>query len=109
MQRKDHDHPYKGKRLTTLLKRHDYKREPSESDWEFRKRVFPYLAMDDMELATEVLMGAPRSQWNSADEMTAKFITNPDGTFPGVDRLSVFVRCLTDDPLRLREKGHQAA
>ncbi|MFA6428999.1 MAG: hypothetical protein WCV84_00690 [Patescibacteria group bacterium] len=96
---------FKGESLTKRLKEYGLKRLDGESDWEFRKRVFPDLFVVDRACAFEFLVGASSVEWHPIEQMLYAVITFEEGGKPCRGTLSKFAKDFSEDPLVARERG----
>lgn len=62
-------HMYKGESLTLRMKEYGFSRKNGESDWDFRKRVFPDFFEKDGGRAMEFLLGSSAAEWNEIDKL----------------------------------------
>lgn len=94
-------HMYKGESLTLRLKEYGFTRQNGESDWNFRKRVFPELFKKDSDRAMEFLQGGSAAEWDEMDKMLYIILNAGDS-----DRnaLMKFANGFAGDPLEMREK-----
>lgn len=94
---------FKKESLDLRLERYGYSRKSGESDWKFRKRIFPDLFFNDPEIAMEFLMGASMAEWDGVDGYLIKaFLINAAESSP--DGLSELLKNFPADPLDLRER-----
>ena len=62
------NHWLKGERLMLLLQKAGFTRKEDESDWGFRKRIFPELYKRNSSWAMTILMGASPTEWDDVDQ-----------------------------------------
>jgi len=98
---------YKGEDLTRRLKEHGFTRKNGESDWEFRKRVFPEFFQQASDSAMEFLMGGSAVEWDDVDQMLCILLVKKDR--PSHAELVKFARGLAYDPLIMRERRQAAS
>ena len=93
---------YQGASLDARLKEYGFTRNNGESDWEFRKRVFPDLYEMDKDRALEFLMGASAAEWDDMD----KFLVLAFATEKRSDRHSLirFATGFAADPVEMRKR-----
>jgi len=93
---------YQGASLDARLKEYGFTRKEEESDWDFRKRIFPDLYEIDKDRALEFLMGASTAEWDEMDKMLVMAFAMENRS----DRQSLikFARGFADDPIRMRKR-----
>ena len=94
-------HMYKGESLTLRLKEYGFTRQNGESDWDFRKRVFPDLFKMDGDLAMEFLQGGSAVEW---DEMLYLVLVSENKGKLDRNALVKFAKGFVADPLEMRER-----
>lgn len=97
-------HMYKGESLTLRLKEYGLTRQNGESDWNFRKRVFPDLFKMDGDRAMEFLQGSSATEWDEMDKMLYLVLVSENKGKPDRNALVKFARGFAADPLEMREK-----
>jgi hypothetical protein len=60
---------FEGEALTELLKRHGFERLSGESDWDFRRRIFPDFYPREPQDALQILLGAVCTDWDEREKM----------------------------------------
>lgn len=93
---------YKGENLTLRLKEYGYSRNQGESDWDFRKRVFPDLYQQDPDRALEFLMGSSAADWNDMEKILVLALASKG--VPSHQELVKFAEGFTADPLEMWKK-----
>jgi len=101
-------HMYKGEGLTLRLKEYGYDRKRGESDWDFRKRVFPDLYQKDPSRALEFLMGDSAAEWGETEVFFCSCLTLTTKGQPSRYDLVKFADGFADDPIKMREKRQAA-
>lgn len=99
-------HMYKGESLTLRLKEYGFTRNPGESDWNFRKRVFPDMFEKDFDRAMEFLMGGSAAEWNDMDKFLCISLFSKGK--PDHRELVKFAKGFGGDPLEMRERRQMA-
>lgn len=97
---------YRGDSLTLRLKEEGFTRNPGESDWDFRKRIFPDFSLMDEDRAIEFLMGGSATEWDELD-MLPFFALVSKGE-PTRQELIKFAEGFTADPLEMRARRQAA-
>lgn len=102
-------HMYKGESLTLRFKKYGFTRQNGESDWNFRKRVFPDLFKMDGDRAMEFLQGASAAEWDEMDKMLSYLILVSESKGkPDRNALVKFAKGFAADPLEMRERRKTA-
>lgn len=96
-------HMYKGENLTLRLKEYGITRNNGESDWNFRKRIFPDMFNKDADRAMEFLMGCSAAEWDSMDRLLYMALVK-NGNKPGRGALVRFANGFHHDPLKRKEE-----
>jgi len=92
---------FKGENLDLRLKQFGLERLPGESDWNFRKRIFPDLYEDvDHEEAVMVLFGATIADLTELDALLMMTLTMEDTSRSGLIK---FAEGFATDPIEMRE------
>lgn len=99
-------HMYKGESLTLRLKEYGYSRREGESDWDFRKRIFPDLYQRDPDRAMEFLIGGSAAEWDEINKVLCLGFLSKGK--PSQQELVDFAEGFTDDPLVMREQRQSA-
>jgi len=98
---------FKGRNLDLFLVELGFERKPGESDWNFRKRIFPELWQQSRDNALMVLFGGyPLTDFNEIDQLLAMDLMMRN---PGPAELAKFADGFAGDPLAHREKYPAAA
>lgn len=97
---------YKGESLTLRLKEYGFTRQNGESDWNFRKRVFPDLFEMDGDRAMEFLQGGSAAEWDEIDKFLYLALVSKGK--PNRHELVKFAKDFAADPLEMREKRKAA-
>lgn len=97
-------HMYKGESLTLRLKEYGFTRQNGESDWNFRKRVFPDLFKVGDARAMEFLQGGSAAEWDEMDTMLCLLLVSESDGKPDRNALVKFAKGFVADPLEMREK-----
>jgi len=97
-------HMYKGESLTLRLKGYGFIRQNGESDWNFRKRVFPDLFKMDGDRAMEFLQGGSAAEWDEIDKMLYLILVSENKGKPDHNALAKFAKGFPADPLEMRER-----
>lgn len=96
---------FKGESLDLRFERYNYRRESGESDWDFRRRIFPDLFKDDPNTAVEFLMGASMAEWDEIDAAFMRaFFYNLDKSVVTFEEMAEFLKNFPADPMELRER-----
>jgi hypothetical protein len=98
-------HMYKGESLTLRLKEYGFTRQNGESDWNFRKRVFPDLFNKvGGDRAMEFLQGSSAAEWDEMDKMLYLILVSENKDKPDRNALVKFAKGFAADPLEMRER-----
>jgi len=92
---------YEGSLLDSIVQRYGHSRCSGESDWEFRKRVFPALYPISPERALELLLGSRARYWHASDRVMAEHLFFQLKS-PQSEQLRRFAEGFADDPLVIR-------
>jgi hypothetical protein len=87
---------YTGELLDSRLATYGFSRSDGESDWEFRQRVFPDLAIYEPERALEFLLGRRGIYWRESESVLATSVILRRKHYGSLRR---FAEGFTDDPL----------
>ncbi len=103
---------YEGDALTRNLEGLGIPRQDGESDWEYRKRVFPELYLrKGFSVAVSVLMGCSVTELSGEDKMVLRYLPiepkqmNNRGRKQFAFQLKNFARGFPQDPLKARAQG----
>lgn len=97
-------HMYRGESLTLRLKEYGFTRQNGESDWNFRKRVFPDLFKKDSDRAMEFLQGGSAAEWDEMDKILYLIFIGENKGKPDCNALMKFANGFAADPLEMREE-----
>lgn len=97
-------HMYKGESLTLRLAEYGFARHSNESDWDFRKRIFPDLFKMDSGRAMEFLQGASAAEWNEMDKMLFLICVSENKGKPDHNALVKFAKGFAFDPIEMRDR-----
>lgn len=95
---------YTGESLTLRLKEYGFTRQNGESDWNFRKRVFPDLFKMDGDRAMEFLQGGSAAEWDEMDKMLYLILVSENKGKPDHNALAKFAKGFAADPLVMRKQ-----
>lgn len=101
-------HTYKGENLTLRLKEYGFTRMNSESDWNFRKRIFPDMFSKDVARAMEFLIGGSVAEWDGTDKLLYLVLLDK-GNKPDRHALVKFANGFHCDPLERKENQRRLA
>lgn len=103
-------HTYKGENLTMRLKEYGFTRREGESDWNFRKRIFPEMFNKDSNRAMEFLIGGSAAEWDATDKLLYRMLLLDIGKGKRPDRhaLVKFANGFNSDPLEKKEQRRLA-
>lgn len=101
-------HMYQGESLTLRLKEFGFARNNGESDWDFRKRVFPDLFPKDGDAAMEFLFGESAAEWGEMDKMLYLIFLQENKGKPDRKALAKFARGFHADPKPMHDKQRAA-
>ncbi len=93
---------YRGKNLTLRLKEYGYIRRNGESDWDFRKRIFPDFFQKSADRAMEFLMGASAAEWEKIEQILCLALVSKGE--PSHYELVKFANGFAADPIQMRER-----
>jgi len=100
-----------GDNLTQGLKGFGFPRQESESDWEYRQRVFPELYFKKgFTVAISILMGCSVTELRDTEKMSLQFIPREPENMNSHKRkqftfqLKNFAQGFSEDPLKTRNK-----
>lgn len=93
---------YKGESLTLRLKEYGYTRKDGESDWDFRRRIFPDFYEQNAHSALEFLMGGSAAEWNEIDKVLCLLLVRKGK--PNHHELVKFAKGFSIDPQTNRER-----
>lgn len=103
-------HTYKGENLTMRLKEYGFIRQNGESDWNFRKRIFPNMFNKDADRAMEFLIGGSAAEWDEADKLLYLILLDVGkGNKPDRHALVKFANGFHKDPLERKEEQRRLA
>lgn len=100
---------YRGESLTLRLKEYGFIRQNGESDWNFRKRVFPDMFKMNGDRAMEFLLGGSAADWDEMDKMLYLIIVSENKGNPDRNALVKFAKGFAADPLEMHDERRKAA
>ena len=100
-------HIYKGENLTLRLKEYGFTRQNGESDWNFRKRIFPEMFKVDTNRAMEFLMGCSAAEWDGMNRLL--YLTFISMGELDNKKLVKFANGFHKDPLEIKEDQRRSA
>lgn len=99
-------HMYKGESLNLRLQEYGFARKNGESDWDFRKRIFPDLFQKVPDgRALEFLFGSSAAEWNEMDKLLVLVLMEKGK--PSYNELVKFAKGFGWDPSETRGQATQ--